>query len=161
MSLLLKGGSCDFTSFGTEFVDVSNQAGMKTIQWSKNGAPKWLEAGRGLCLEGTCLNSQCIANGKRVIMHIGYEKFDLVLDANESTTKCPMCLKYVDPDTCAFNNCWWNWSGIKQTAKTKAPIKCSGDWKYADDAYHYFDKQESGTVMWKQLILEAVKDKPI
>lgn len=41
-----------------------------------------------------------------------------------------------------------------------APIQCSNDWTYADDAYHYFDENKSGIIQWRKLILEAVKDKP-
>lgn len=147
------------TIFGAEFVDTSNEAGLKKMEWSAD-APAWRRAPPGLCLEGICSNSLCEANGKEVIIPIGYKKFDLVLDANASTTKCPSCSKYVEPKTCSFNNCWWKWSGIKQEAKGEAPTPCSSDWKHADDAYHYFDQRESGAVVWRQLILEAVKNKP-
>ncbi|CAF2942600.1 unnamed protein product [Rotaria sp. Silwood2] len=84
----------------------------------------------------------------------------MLLDVNESTCACPICHEYVEPLTCAFNNCWWKWTGIKQESKGKAPTQCSGDWRYADNAYHYFVEQISGIVTWKQLILEVIEKKP-
>ncbi|CAF5211542.1 unnamed protein product, partial [Rotaria magnacalcarata] len=158
--LRLCGGAIDAV-FGAEFVDVSHEVGLKTIEWSKEGAPAWRQAACGLCLEGTCLNSRCEANVQKVIMAMGYRKFDLVSDADESTTRCPMCSKYVEPKTCAFSNCWWKWSSIKQTTKTEPPTRCSGNWRCANDTYHYFDEHKSGTIIWRKLVLEAVKDKPI
>ncbi len=158
LTLKLRGGSCPIS--GIEFVDVSNETGLKKVDWAKSDAPSWRHTKRGLCLEGTCTNIRCQANGKTVIMPIGYKKFDLLLDPSESATKCPMCSKYVNPQTCAFNNCWWRWTGVKQNSNAEAPIQCSNDWTYAGDAYHYFDKHKSGTVIWRQLILEAVENKP-
>ena len=162
MSSLLKGGvSCDLDLRFPEFVDVNNQAGLKAREWSKTGAPKWRLATPGLSLEGICSNLQCSAHGETVIMNMGYRSFDIVSDPSVETTKCPICNSYVGPETCAFNNCWWRWYGIKQKAKTEAPEKCSSDWKYSGNAYHCFDKQESGSVTWRRLVLEAVKNKPI
>ena len=99
-------------TYGLELADVSNGNGLKKLEWG-NSAPAWRRAVHGLCLEGTCTNTLCEANGKRVIIPIGYKRFDLISDANESTTKCPICSKYAEPETCSFNNCWWKWSGLK------------------------------------------------
>ena len=153
----LNGGS--EPTFGIEFADVSNADGLKKVEW-RNSAPAWRRTVPGLCLEGTCTNTSCEANGERVIMPIGYKKFDLISDVNESTTKCSICSKYVEPQTCSFNNCWWKWSGVKQVKKGEAPVPCSSDWKYADNAYHYFDDHKTGTVTWRQLVFDAVKNKP-
>ena len=153
-------GRSGLGSLGAKFVDVSNESSLKVAQWSKTSGPKWWRAGRGLCLEGICRNGTCQANDKRVIMWLGYTEFDVVRDSGKSTTKCPMCFKYVDPITCSFNNCWWRWSGKKRVNDCAEPIECFGDWKYADDAYYYFDENQSGTVQWLKLILEAVRDEP-
>lgn len=99
--LRLRGGE---SVLGVNFVDVSNEAGFKKVEWA-NDAPAWRHAKHGLCLEGICKNISCEANGQQVIMPIGYKKFDLVADPSESTTICPMCFKYVEPQTCGFNNC--------------------------------------------------------
>lgn len=144
---------------GVKFVEISNSNGLKRKNWSKT-APSWRRTRYGLCLEGLCTNKQCEAHNRRVIMPIGYMAFNITTDASETTTKCPSCKQYVEPITCGFNNCWWRYNGIKQNEKGKSPIKCSGNWQQTDDAYHYFDEGASGIVVWKQLIIEAVKKRP-
>ncbi|CAF1000875.1 unnamed protein product [Rotaria magnacalcarata] len=139
---------------GAAFVDVSNTSGLKRIQWSHT-APSWRIAKPGICLEGKCNNTNCIAVGQQVIMNIGLVSFDYLGDVNETTARCPCCSRYVEPITCAFNRCMWRWSGIKQPAPGEPPRQISADWKQADNAYHCFDEQISGTVIWRKLILEA------
>ena len=150
-----------FDCIGTEFANLSNRKGLKTQEWSKT-APLWRKTSRGLSLEGSCTTEQCAAYQQRVVMPIGYKRFDILADASETTTICPLCKNFVEPQTCSFNNCWWKYQGIKQeeVGKGKPPKRCSSDWQYADNAYHYFDQQTSGMVRWKQLIVEAVENKP-
>ena len=50
--------------------------------------------------------------------------------------------------------------GMKQEKAGEPPIKCSNDWQYVDNSYHYFDHETSGVVTWKQLIIEAVEKEP-
>ncbi|CAF1504110.1 unnamed protein product [Adineta ricciae] len=144
---------------GIKFIDVSNKEGLKRVGWSKT-APKWRETRHGLCLEGICTNTKCEANGKQVIMPIGYVKFDIVADPGPKTTKCPSCGEFVEPESCGFNNCWWKYQGKKQTGDKKAPIDCECDWQQADNAYHYFDDKTTEKVMWRKLIVEAKIEKP-
>lgn len=144
---------------GLKFVNVSADQGLKQIQWSQT-APRWRRARHGLCLEGQCANSECEAYGSTVIIPIGYRRFDMSTDPNETTTKCPICKKYVNPATCGFNNCWWRYDGTKD-CENGPPQLCSSDWTHADDAYHRFDKQESGIIIWRKLIFEAVKQRPL
>jgi hypothetical protein len=151
---LIANGRGDFGSIGAKFADVSNKNGLKKKEFSK--AARWRITSPGLCLEGSCTNDHCEAHKQSVIMPIGYKRFDILVDSNETTTICPLCKKYVEPSTCSFNNCWWKYEGIKG----KSPMKCSSDWQLADNAYNYFDQQASGMIVWKQLIFEAVKDKP-
>ncbi|CAF3024999.1 unnamed protein product [Rotaria sp. Silwood2] len=100
-------------SLGSQFVDLSNTSGLIRRKWSSS-APKWRKAAPGICLEGKCNNSSCDAYQKAVIINIGLRKFDYLQDITKDTSKCPMCSKYVEPITCAFNNCYWRWEGIKQ-----------------------------------------------
>ena len=146
---------------GSRFIDVSDKQGLKRIEFS-NEAPPWRISIRGLCLEGYCKNEKCEAHNHRVIIRIGYKRFDLLVDSNETTTVCPMCRKYVDPITCGFNNCWWRFEGIKQdeTCPGAPPRKCSSSWERADNAYHCFEESDGQLVVWRQLILEAVENKP-
>ncbi|CAF0975130.1 unnamed protein product [Rotaria sordida] len=112
----------------------------------------------------------CVAYGQAVIMSIGYGKFDLSIQqittrvpaslfsaaSNTTTTpKCPMCSQYVEPNNVAFNNCWWEFSGVNEYNQS-----CSSDWQHADDAYHRFNDNSNAKVIWIRLVLEVVKDKP-
>ncbi|CAF3849699.1 unnamed protein product [Rotaria sp. Silwood1] len=145
-------------NMGMKFVDVSDGSGLKQCGWCKQ-APRWRIAAPGICLEGICNNFACDAYKEQVVMPIGYKKFDLVNYADETTTFCPVCKQYVEPKICGFNNCWWRFEG-KKIEDGKPPKKCSSDWKQADDKYYYFDDTKTPTVTWRQLILEAVKQKP-
>jgi hypothetical protein len=44
----------------------------------------------------------CYAHQQQVIINIGFKKFDVLTDANAQTSKCPVCLQYVVPKTCAL-----------------------------------------------------------
>ncbi|CAF3851252.1 unnamed protein product, partial [Rotaria sp. Silwood1] len=149
-----------FPSMGGKFIDISNNKSIKRADWSET-APPWRKTRRGLCLEGLCRNNQCKAYKHHVVIPIGYKKFDIIIDSSETTTKCPLCKQYVEPITCGFNNCWWKYEGIKQDEDGKPPIRCSSNWQQADNAYHYFDEHTSRIVLWKQLIIEAVKKRPL
>jgi hypothetical protein len=150
-----------------EAVDVSNGSNLKRQQWNAE-APAWFTSGHGLCLEGLCKNEACVAHNQKVIVCAGYAKFDLVTHvitphteattataADEIVAKCPMCMHYVIVEKCAFNNCWWKFSGVKGDNQ-----QYSSDWTYADNAYHYFDEQQGGKIIWNQLRLEVVRDRP-
>ena len=94
------------------FVDMANEAGLQRLQWNWS-APKWRAAGEGLNLEGRCTNSACEAHGQMVIMQMGVGVFDVLLDSNKETTRCPRCSHFVRPLTCAFSKCEWKWTGLK------------------------------------------------
>lgn len=155
------GTSRNIGFVGMRFADVNNNKGLKRCQWSKT-APCWRRARCGLCLEGKCTNKDCEAKDHMVIIPIGYEKFDVLLDCDEKTTRCPVCKKYVQPVTCGLNNCWWRFDGrkVSNSGTGDAPVNCKSDWVEVDDAYHYFDLTTSEAVTWLKLILEARKTKP-
>ncbi|CAF1327486.1 unnamed protein product [Adineta steineri] len=144
--------------FGLKFVDVSNDKNLNRKEWSKT-APRWRRARHGLCLEGECKNSKCEASGRTVIMPIGYKKFDMSSDPSETTTKCPVCKKYVPPVTCGFNNCWWRYDGVKD-CQNAPPESCSSGWKRADDAYYHFKDEQNEIIDWRKLIFEAIREHP-
>lgn len=151
----------DMNFMGSRFIDVSNENGLKKRAWSRK-APRWRRSIRGLCLEGKCLNPACEAFNQYVIMRIGYKMFNILLDADENTTVCPICRKFVEPIKCAFNNCWWRFEGIKHAppGSGKPPEKLSSKWSEVGDAYHYFDETSAEVVFWKHLVIETVKNKP-
>ncbi|CAF1244163.1 unnamed protein product [Adineta ricciae] len=147
-------------SLGIKFLDVSDDKSIKIVQWSRTG-PQWQRTRHGLCLQGICTNVNCQAAQQHVIMPIGYKKFDMVTDPDETTTKCPMCGRFVAPKSCGFNNCWWRFQGKKQIDDNKAPVSCESEWQQAGDAYHYFDDKTTGTVTWRKLTIEATKKKTL
>jgi hypothetical protein len=113
----LQGGA---TGGSHVFVDVSNEAGLKRRPWNPP-VPKWRIAGRGLNLEGRCTNSDCEAHEQMVIMQLSFRVFDVLLDSNAQTTRCPCCKTFVQPLTCAFSNCEWKWTGLKGQTPTYVP----------------------------------------
>ena len=154
-------GRSDFGSIGRIFIDLANKSGLKKQAWSTT-APEWRRARHGLCFEGICTsNPSCKAHKKQVIIPIGYTKFDFVQDVNKSTSKCPVCQKYVHPISCGFNNCWWKFEGRKVEKDGDEAVDIESEWEPADDAYHYFDQQLTGMVRWLRLELEVVKKNPV
>ncbi|CAF1435073.1 unnamed protein product [Adineta steineri] len=148
-------------SLGAKFVDIDNMQGFKRVDWSRRATgASWRRARHGLNLEGFCGNNQCEAYKHRVVIPIGYGVFDIHGGVDETTSKCPVCKRYVEPITCSLNNCWWKFKATK-FVQGRDPKQCSGDWQYADDAYHQFDERISGMAEWKKLIFDIVKHKPI
>ena len=144
---------------GVKFANLNNASSMKKQKWTTTG-PLWRVATPGLCLEGQCKTNNCAAKGQSVVIPIGYRKFDLLNDSKKQTTYCPICKEYVNPQTCAFNNCWWRFQGKVQENADDEPQDCSSDWRFADNSYNYFDQKMSETVTWRQLLIEAVETKP-
>ncbi|CAF4922920.1 unnamed protein product [Rotaria sp. Silwood1] len=138
---------------GKTFVDLSKDNGLKRYEWGSSG-PNWYIARPGICIEGKCLNEHCAANRQLVIMNIGIKDFDF-LNESYKMSKCPQCSKYVEPITCAFNNCVWRWEGLLQSKPGTEPKEVSGDWKYADNAYYRFDENVNAAVVWLRLIIYA------
>lgn len=153
-------GISRFNSAILKFVDISNDKGLKRVAWNKN-APEWRRVYHGLVFEGICKNPRCKAKGKMVCISMHYQRWDLKSYEDLEKSVCPLCKEYVEPKTCAFNNCWWRFEGAKIVQEDKLPVKCpQTSWKQADDAYHYFDEDASGTIRWYALTIEVVKTKP-
>jgi len=90
LHLIIKSSDSDGCDLGIKFVDISDEIGLKRVEFEENDEPSWRHATLSLCSEGKCLNHFCKTDAHRVIIPIGYKKFDLVSDSNESSTKCPM-----------------------------------------------------------------------
>jgi len=156
--LRLRGGGCS-----AEFADVSDSRAFRTHEWSSH-APKWRRVSPGLCLEGRCTNDGCQAYNEMVIVNMGYRRFDLLVDPVDGI-KCPMCRKCVKPITCAFNNCWWKFTGIK-VAKGTGGAKGTGTggakgtkkmvkrpWEKVGDHYRRCDEHTSGMATWERFLI--------
>ncbi|CAF4216093.1 unnamed protein product [Rotaria magnacalcarata] len=112
--------------FGKTFVNLTKGNSPKRIEWNSS-APNWCIARSGICLEGKCSNPSCLAHKELVIINIGIREFDLLTESYK-ISKCPECSKYVEPVTCALNNCMWRWIGLKQSKIDAAPTEVSEDW---------------------------------
>ena len=102
--------------------------------------PNWREITYGLNLEGRCNNDSCEAYNKMVIIPIGapiVHKFGFPSCIKPSN--CPMCRKYVKPETCGFFNCSFRLLGVIETKKS--PRKYKSEWKeISSDTYHRYNE---------------------
>ena len=108
----------------------------------------------GICLQGICLNKECVAHQQQIIIPIGFKEFNVLTDANKSVVKCPMCSIYVTISKISFKDCQWRWHGIKQAIPYEEPTVCRYEWSDASD-YSVFEYDIQGPTTWLQLIIEA------
>lgn len=150
--LRLRGGGPAPTA--TTFADVSRSNIMTKHNWS-NSAPKWRTVTHGMSVEGVCMNQGCEAYRNTVICNLQYSRFDLMNDKNKP---CPMCSKDVEVTTCAFNNCRWRYSGIKEGGEIM-DIK-PGDWNHAGNQYYRFNERADleASCKWLSLVIEATPE---
>ena len=143
---------------GVRFINANDDQALQRNAWSTK-APRWRRARPGMCVEGKCDNKGCDACEHMVVIPLGYKNFDLIRDRTEEITKCPLCKQFVEITTCAFNNCFWRFTGTQEVAR-RPPIKLSKDWTKADDAYHRFNENNGEIVSWSQLQFQVVKSLP-
>jgi hypothetical protein len=117
----------------------------------------WRRFAPGISLLGTCTNSNCDAYQKEVIIPIGLKNFDVLVDTNSSTAKCPQCTHYVDPSKLGFCECQWRIDGIKQLKSSQAPVPFSEGWSRTR-GYSLFEYKLQEGVTWRQLKVEAKPD---
>ena len=130
-----------------DFVDVSSKI-VKKLNFSKD-APRWIKVCKGLNIFGICTNKKCTANGKEVIYKTILTEEGLLFCLNDEIVniRCPLCNKIIDPNTCGFWQCEYQFKGKKiedgeekeYDSKTK---------ETNDDDFEYFDPYENGKVRW-------------
>lgn len=138
MYLSLRGGGCSFANL--------TESGVK-LGWSEE-APNWRIAQRGLCFEGKCTNTECVAYKRMVVINMGCPiiyKFEF---SGQKPTCCSICSKHVKPETCAFNNCSFRSLGLMESAK--GPVRHRSEWIEVGDEYYRFD--ENKKVDWIRFI---------
>lgn len=133
------------------FADISNNSSMQILEWVSEG-PDWRIAQPGLSVEGFCLNPDCAANEKMVVCNRGMGMFDLVIDARK--VACPICRAYVEPQTCAFNNCEWRYSGIKVGRMEPEEVR-SLNWTVVGNQYNRFSSQPANKADWNRLLIST------
>ena len=76
--------------------------------------------------------------------------FDMIFDVEKS--KCPMCYKFVQPDTCGFNNTYYSFTGIKRDSMDKPPVKINEQEEVeVGDEYVRYNPDKSGKTQWLSL----------
>lgn len=140
----LRGGG------GPVFSDVSNKKAYQEHEWSSD-APDWRIAKNGLCIEGKCTNSECVAKGKNVIVNMGYVCADIAVEE----LKCPMCFHMVIGTTCGFNNGFYKIIGQKNEGEN-----IDTPWCHVGDHYKRCEEQIAGMVKWDRLVLIARETDP-
>lgn len=137
---------------GGNFADISESTNMEQKAWATD-APSWHAAEPGLCVQGTCHNAACKANGKTVICNKRMGSFDIDMDSH--TIKCPRCSHYVEPEMYAFNNCEWRYIGIKEDHLKQPEVMKSLTWVTAGDRYERFTSDAGSEVDWTRLLIST------
>jgi len=134
--------------FCAHITDVTKEEALDMNDRSEK-SPKWRQAKKGLCLEGVCRNVSCPA--QHVIMNMGFGRFDFFSSELWKLCKCPLCEELAIPTTCGFKNCWWKFEG-QQYKTIRETETVSGNWKMANNTYHFFDKEQSDKSSYDGLI---------
>ena len=133
-----------------DFVDVSSKI-VKKLNFSKD-APRWREVCKGLNIFGICPNKKCSANGKEVIYKTILTEEGLLFCLNDEIVniRCPLCNKIIDPKTCGFWQCEYQFKGKKiEDGEEKEYDSKTKETNYDD--FEYFDPYENGKVRWTLL----------
>ena len=133
-----------------DFVDVSSKI-VKKLEFSKD-APKWREVCKGLNIFGICSNKNCIAKGKEVIYKtkLKEEGLNFCLNNEIVNIKCPICNKIINPKTCGFWKCEYQFIGTKiEDGEEKEYDSKTKETK--GDEFEYFNPYENGKVRWTSL----------
>jgi len=143
--LSLRGGGAS----GVAFVDITNEGKAEVKEWSMS-APLWRTVTKvGLCIEGVCNNSQCLAFERWVIISKGMGCYDVIQDKDKNF--CPVCYQKVKPEKCAFTNCVYTYAGIKlENGKPQEKIVCPKEYDVGD-YYKLFDPEIAGESNWISL----------
>ena len=103
---------------GLMFIDPSN-SNIKQLSLSKE-APKWRVISEGLNIFGICENPKCEANKKQVIFralkgnrHLPEKGMIFDMLENVENIKCPICNEIIEPETCGFFECEYQFIGKK------------------------------------------------
>jgi len=136
-----------------KFLDITQKAKVQILRWSDDG-PEERRTDAGLNLQGKCCNKNCEAFGKWAI-NKGVTTYDHVYDEHEN--KCPLCFRYVNVESCAFNNCRYGYSGIKPEKGLPPQKVISQKEIEGGDHYKFFDPEIVGNAIWTTLKIATKK----
>ncbi|CAF0824106.1 unnamed protein product [Brachionus calyciflorus] len=141
------GGDIDFADLDTE----------PEKYLPENFNLEWRKIKPGLCLEGKCQNSDCIAYEQMVIMNLGVPLiYNLGKPDYNHLTICPICKFYVKPLTCGFFKCKWRFRGLVQSQLGSERV--GSHWKITEDEYVRFSNDEKPLAKWHRLVIETQVD---
>ena len=146
---ILKGGLIK-NSF--EFADITKQSQTKKLEcYNKKFLCPWRIVRKGLNLEGKCLNKNCDAYKKIVIINKKFGKFDILNEKNF----CPICNNIIEAKTCGFSGCTYCISGKKIGKNDKiVNINGFGEWEdVKEKCYVRFDEKICEIVNWESLTI--------
>ncbi|KAF0724448.1 hypothetical protein Ae201684P_010493 [Aphanomyces euteiches] len=128
---------------GGLFADIEDSSQVQQVNIVAEG-PEWRVISEGLNIEGKCLNRNCGAFQKLVIIKNKMEQFNLLIDS----MSCPMCNAQVTPITCGFYRCQWRFEGVKSQSMKEV----RSPWYIAEgEKYHRFNSEESKLIEWASL----------
>ena len=141
-----------FSPFGYSMANIANEAGLEKRNFGKG--KNWNKIIKGLNIEGTCNNDNCVAYNHKVDCQIGLGDFNVLEKLDE--IKCPMCHDIIDLNTCSFCECQYQIEGkLTKTGKAKDIETIRTEWKKVEKDYDYYDPIKSGTVTWTRLIIHT------
>jgi len=145
---ILKGGLIK----NFEFADITKQSQTKKLEcYNKKFLCPWRIVRKGLNLEGKCLNKNCDAYKKIVIINKKFGKFDILNEKNY----CPICNNLIEAKTCGFSGCTFCISGKKIGKNDKiVNINGFGEWEdVKEKCYVRFDTKICEIVNWESLTI--------
>lgn len=142
------------------FVDV--EGGKITNLNLSTNTPLWRKIDKGLNIFGICGNSMCIAFNKEVIHKTVLAKDGLAFNLNEKITeiKCPICKKIINPTSCGFYDCEYQFIGKKIV---NGDI-CNFDSKTREtigNQFEYFGILGNGQIIWIELFIYVLPKQSI
>ena len=149
------GDENTFSNLNKEFIRQDN-----VCKNNNPNIPDWRVIGMGINLYGICLNDNCKAKGKQVIMHVESKEYDVYKEGFMGI--CPICQKHFDLDTCSFYKCDYKCEGTYFDRRKDEWIDLPNEIRKTSggkDFYYDFKKVvegQSGKVKYKKLILKVI-----
>ena len=151
------GGFCNsFTKL--KFTDVSKNE-VKQLKLIKNG-PSWRYVSAGLNIFGNCENKKCIAYNQEVVYRTNYfnevpvDGYVFNMNQEQQNIRCPICYKIIEPKTCGFWKCEYQFIGKKKVdgeieKYESKPKETQGE------NFEYFDAIDNGETIWYELSIRV------
>jgi len=140
---------------GLMFIDPSN-SNIKQLSLSKE-APKWRVISEGLNIFGICENPKCKANKKQVIFralkgnrHLPEKGMIFDMLENVENIKCPICNEIIEPETCGFFECEYQFIGKKIEGR-KVVKYDSKTRETKGNKMDYLEQKREKKVKWTEL----------